>query len=91
MPSIEYQGMKFSGGKFFIILSLIGTIIGGGWTGYKFYDEHALRFGFEEQRYGHAICTIINPQATNKTDLMICFSNLEEGAEYLKWKRHKVK
>jgi hypothetical protein len=59
--------------------------------GYKFYDEHALRFGFEEQRYGHAICTIINPQATNKTDLMICFSNLEEGAEYLKWKRHKVK
>tara|TARA_X000001382_G_scaffold84926_1_gene60179 strand:+ start:504 stop:1019 length:516 start_codon:yes stop_codon:yes gene_type:complete len=40
MPSIEYQGMKFSGGKFFIILSLIGTIIGGGWTGYKFYDDY---------------------------------------------------
>lgn len=59
--------------------------------GYKFYDEHAIRYGFEEQRYGHAICTIINPQATNETDLMLCFSNLEEGAEYLKWKRHKVK
>jgi MinD-like ATPase involved in chromosome partitioning or flagellar assembly len=40
MPSIEYQGMKFSGGKFFIILSLIGAIIGGGWTGYKFYDDY---------------------------------------------------
>jgi len=40
MPSIEYQGMKFSGGKFFIILSLIGVIIGGGWTGYKFYDDY---------------------------------------------------
>src|SRR5210317_1716268 len=40
MPSIEYQGMKFSGGKFFIILSLIGSIIGGGWTGYKFYDDY---------------------------------------------------
>ncbi len=40
MPSIEYQGMKFSGGKFFIIISLIATIIGGGWTGYKFYDDY---------------------------------------------------
>jgi len=40
MPSIEYQGMKFTGGKFFIILSLIGTIVGGGWTGYKFYDDY---------------------------------------------------
>ena len=40
MPSIEYQGMKFTGGKFFIILSLIGAIVGGGWTGYKFYDDY---------------------------------------------------
>ena len=40
MPSIEYQGMKFSGGKFFIILSLIGAIVGGGWSGYKFYDDY---------------------------------------------------
>ena len=40
MPSIEYQGIKFSGGKFFIILSLIGAIVGGGWTGYKFYDDY---------------------------------------------------
>ncbi len=40
MPSIEYQGLKFTGGKFFIIISLIGAIIGGGWTGYKFYDDY---------------------------------------------------
>ena len=38
--SIEYQGIKFTGGKFFLILSLIGAIIGGGWTGYKFYDDY---------------------------------------------------
>ena len=37
---VEYQGMKFKGGKFFVILSLIGAIIGGGWTGYKFYDDY---------------------------------------------------
>ena len=40
MPSIAYQGLKFTGGKFFIIISLIGAIIGGGWTGYKFYDDY---------------------------------------------------
>ena len=40
MASIEYQGIKFSGGKFFIILSLLGSIIGGGWTVYKFYDDY---------------------------------------------------
>ena len=40
MPSIEYQGLKFTGGKFFIIISLIGAIIGGGWTGYKLNDEY---------------------------------------------------
>ena len=40
MPSIEYQGLKFSGGKFFIILSLIDAIIGGGWSGYRFYDDY---------------------------------------------------
>ena len=37
---VEYQGIKFSGGKFFIILSLIGAIIGGGWTLYRFYDDY---------------------------------------------------
>jgi uncharacterized protein YoxC len=40
MASIEYQGIKFSGGKFFIILSLIGAIVGGGWSAYKFYDDY---------------------------------------------------
>ena len=40
MASIEYQGIKFSGGKFFIILSLIGAIIGGGWSAYRFYDDY---------------------------------------------------
>ena len=40
MASIEYQGIKFSGGKFFIILSLLGAIVGGGWSGYKFYDDY---------------------------------------------------
>ena len=37
---VDYKGVKFKGGKIFIIISLIGTIIGGGWTGYRFYDDY---------------------------------------------------
>ena len=42
MPSIEYQGIKFSVRvNFLLSLSLIGAIIvGGGWTVYKFYDDY---------------------------------------------------
>jgi chromosome segregation ATPase len=40
MAEIEYQGIKFKGGKIFIILSLIGTISGGGWSMYKFIDDY---------------------------------------------------
>ena len=40
MAELEYQGIKFKGGKLFIILSLIGAIIGGGWSAYKFYDDY---------------------------------------------------
>ena len=40
MAEIEYQGMKFKGGKIFIIISLIGTIIGGGWTVFTFYQDY---------------------------------------------------
>ena len=38
--TLSIKDLNFSGGKFFIILSLIGAIIGGGWSGYRFYDDY---------------------------------------------------
>ena len=37
MPSIEYSGMKVTGGKVFAIFTLLGALGGAAWTGFTFY------------------------------------------------------
>ena len=36
----EYQGIKATGGKLFIIISLLGTLGGGLWGGFEFYKDY---------------------------------------------------
>lgn len=55
--------------------------------GYKFMDNYALVKGFEEQRYGHAIATIINPRAKEPADRATCFASIERAASYLTYLR----
>ena len=40
MAQIEYGGIKVSGGKIFILLSLLGTLGGAAWTGFTFYSDY---------------------------------------------------
>lgn len=40
MAEIEYGGIKISGGKIFIVLSLLGTLAGAAWTGFTFYQDY---------------------------------------------------
>ena len=40
MAEVEYQGIKFSGGKLLVILPLLGTIGGGLWAGFEFYKDY---------------------------------------------------
>ena len=40
MPSIEYSGMKVTGGKVFAIFTLIGALGGAAWTGVTFYQDY---------------------------------------------------
>ena len=40
MAQIEYGGIKISGGKIFILLSLLGTLGGAAWTGFTFYSDY---------------------------------------------------
>ena len=40
MPSIEYSGMKVSGGKVFAILTLLSALGGAAWTGFTFYQDY---------------------------------------------------
>ena len=37
---VEYGGIKAKGGKFFVVMSLIGTIGGGLWGGFEFYKDY---------------------------------------------------
>ena len=40
MPSIEYSGMKVTGGKVFAIFTLLGGLGGAAWTGFTFYQDY---------------------------------------------------
>ena len=37
---VEYGGVKATGGKLFIIMSLLGTLGGGLWGGFEFYKDY---------------------------------------------------
>ena len=50
MAEIEYKGLKIGGGKIFIVLSLLGTLGGGAWTGFQFYQDY-LDMKAKIQRY----------------------------------------
>ena len=40
MPSIEYSGMKVTGGKVFAIFTVLGALGGAAWTGFTFYQDY---------------------------------------------------
>ena len=40
MPSIEYAGLKVSGGKVFAILTLLGALGSGAWAVFNFYSDY---------------------------------------------------
>lgn len=40
MAEVEYGGIKISGGKFLLILPLLGTLGGGLWGGFEFYKDY---------------------------------------------------
>ena len=40
MPSIEYSGMKVTGGKVFAIFTLLGALGCAAWTGFTFYQDY---------------------------------------------------
>ena len=56
--------------------------------GYKFHDEFAHRHQFTEEQYGSSIIFVIDPQAPPNIRIKP-FADLQEGAEFLTWKRGK--
>ncbi len=39
MAEVEYEGIKMSGSKLFILIPLLGTLLGGLWGGFELYNR----------------------------------------------------
>jgi hypothetical protein len=57
--------------------------------GYKESDDYALKNGFIEQRNGQSVVTVITPR-NGLPPLVQAFDNVEEGAEFLTFKRKRA-
>lgn len=57
--------------------------------GYKHIDEYAENLGFGNQTNGSSIVTVIDPKGSD-INLVRCFADVEEGADYLKFRRMKA-
>ena len=58
--------------------------------GYKFVDSYAENLQFFPQESGAAITVIIDQDATAEAQIMRCFPDLEEAADFLSWKRQRA-
>jgi len=38
--TVEFAGIKFTGGKIFALLTALSTLAGGAWAGFEFYDDY---------------------------------------------------
>lgn len=56
--------------------------------GYKYIDDYAVTNGFGSQNHGASIVTVIDPRA-NDLNLVRCFADVKEGADYLTYLRNK--
>jgi len=38
--TVEFAGVKFTGGKIFALITALSTLAGGAWAGFEFYDDY---------------------------------------------------
>lgn len=56
---------------------------------YKWHDRYAEELGLPDQNISENVVTVIDPYADAERRLVTVFMDLEEGAEFLTWKRGK--
>ena len=40
MAEVEFGGLKFTGGKMFVLLTALSTLGGAAWGGFEFYNDY---------------------------------------------------
>jgi hypothetical protein len=56
---------------------------------YKLYDRYAREKGFRDQHVSPAVLTVINPGARSPAGFVTVFHDVEEGVDYLTFKRKR--
>ena len=59
--------------------------------GYKWHDEFATRHNFHQDEFGSTILFVIDPSEGEPVRRITAFADLEEGAEFLTWKRSRCR
>ena len=57
--------------------------------GYKYLDDYAEKLGHASQEEGATVLSVIDPNASSMAGFVQCFTDLEEGLEFLTWKRSR--
>jgi hypothetical protein len=57
--------------------------------GYKFLDQYAENLGYPIQQQAATVCCVVDPQSKSPASFVKPFADLEEGAEFLTWKRSR--
>jgi len=57
--------------------------------GYKFIDQYHDRVQFPHHTYGASVVTVFDPTPRSACDIVHAFLNVEEGADFLTYKRKK--
>lgn len=55
----------------------------------KHIDDYADQLGYGEQRHGASVVSIFDPDSPTATGFMHCFVDVEQAADYLKFKRKR--
>ena len=57
--------------------------------GYKYIDDHAQQLGHDPQQEGASILAVFNPAVNTMAGRLMCFSDVEQGADYLGYLRSR--
>lgn len=75
-----YQPLKADSGKIMHAIQV---------ASYKLFDRYALEKGFRDQNISPAVVTIVDPAAKNPNQLITVFHDVDDGVDFLAWKRSR--
>jgi hypothetical protein len=59
--------------------------------GYKYIDHYGEILGHQPQQEGAAVLSIFDPDSPTMSGFVQCFADLEQGADFLTWKRKRAR